>query len=675
MKKIIISLLALAIIHTASADTVYITGCTQPSGTGINSDGSYTELIPFSGGTTAFSTAVGSPARTASRYGAFSKFTNGLPFVRVTPTLGVPGGVYQVHYTHSSTANNTITNAIIGFTNAVGCTLSFTQSDAFQRKNGQPAPQNWIFLGKITNDPGVTVPAFELFVKTTNDTTTLRLLFDCMRFTLDQPCLNVSPVGVTGPLATNLPTVNVTAVDANATKITVYQDNGSGMVEIGSKTAGIIGGTESVPVTGLVQGAQVAATQTVAGQEGCVPAAGTIVGGGANPSFHLALSVRQSSVLGPVGANGTAVGSIIHFLGASSVSGGAPLDSIVISPSNDWQTVTFDRGTVLVGNSSNTIGAAVDGAGYLPNDSVSIRVFAFKTDPGTGLPIYSRIGAQSANVSSNGGFDINWTWNAVSDAEGYRLLRSSTNNSSYTNAFVDVFADNFLDSNNAWSLGNSVLPPNGQTNPSIQWNPSVGSPNTLTNEWYILESLAISIDDPQNTGPFDFYIDNIQNGTNVFQTFENAVAGRTGYVFQIPSTSGTTSGNILPTPNQGAVSNDASDGGTKSFRVQFQWNGTTATKWLRLTTSGAGNPVINLDQPVSLRLLVLPVGAPAPTPPPAPSLSVRHSGSDVILDWEGGHHLLEATEVTGPYTTNAATLAPFTNAAPADAQRFYRLKD
>src|SRR5690606_23562483 len=129
----------------------------------------------------------------------------------------------------------------------------------------------------------------------------------------------------------------------------------------------------------------------------------------------------------------------------------------------------------------------------------------------------------------------------------------------------------------------------------------------------------------------------------------------------------------LPAPNIGVVSNDAADEGTKSFRVQFQWNGTTATKWLRLTTSGVGNPVVDLDQPVSMRLLLLPVGN-SPTPPPAPSLSVSVINGNTVLNWEGAHRLLESANVEGPYTVNGATLAPYTNTT-TDVQKFYRLRD
>ena len=74
----------------ALADVVYITGATRPSGLGANTDGFYTELTSFSG-TSAFSTAVGAPARTASRFKAFSGVTNGEPFIRVFTDVGDTG--------------------------------------------------------------------------------------------------------------------------------------------------------------------------------------------------------------------------------------------------------------------------------------------------------------------------------------------------------------------------------------------------------------------------------------------------------------------------------------------------------------------------------------------------------------------------------------------------------
>src|SRR6185295_4519636 len=115
-----------------------------------------------------------------------------------------------------------------------------------------------------------------------------------------------------------------------------------------------------------------------------------------------------------------------------------------------------------------------------------------------------------------------------------------------------------------------------------------------------------------DTGPFDLYIDNLQSEGTVFQTFETAPANTTDYGFRQPSFSGTTGGSILPAPNVGEVSNAAADGGTKSFHLRFQWSGTNTAKWLRLTTSGVNNPQVNLDQPISFRLLMQPVNASLP---------------------------------------------------------------
>src|SRR5690606_11913708 len=98
------------------------------------------------------------------------------------------------------------------------------------------------------------------------------------------------------------------------------------------------------------------------------------------------------------------------------------------------------------------------------------------------------------------------------------------------------------------------------------------------------------------TGPFNIYIDNIQNGTNVFQTFETEPSGTQGYAFQAPSFSGSTSANILSSPNLGMITNITADTGENSLNVQFQWSSTAPSRWLRLTCSAAGaaaNPLVD----------------------------------------------------------------------------------
>lgn len=686
MKKPIPSVLTLALAGTlassAMADVVYITG-TGVEGQGANSDGTYTELITGSW-TSAASTAPGVPARNGSRFQFSAAFSNtihtGESAVRLTPTLGVPGGIYQIHYTHSSLANNTSQDAIAAFTAVSGGSLSFELTDAFQRRYGQPAPQQWRLLGFLTNDPGSTTPIieFRLHSSTNINSSTARFMVDCFRFTLYEPCLDVADVTVVGPLAATLPTVVVSGV-TNATQITVYQDSGSGMVPVGSRTTGIVNGNNAVPVSGLAKGAFVAATQTVNGQEGCVPTAGIMVGGGANPTIRMALSIRETPSTGPIGSAGISTSANIHFLGSSNTIAGAPGGGVVLQPSTNWQTVTFDRQTELVGNSANVQGAVqppTPGGGFFPDATVQIRVYAHRTIPSSGVTIYSQVGAESAVVTSNASFAVQWTWDAVPGADGYRLLRNVFGE---FNEYLDVTGTSLNDEyfNFFWQAAgpDAVLPNVAQNGPSVQWNPSLSNTNALPGTWGILEAIAFAIEDLTDTGPFDIYIDNLANGDTVFQDFESVVAGTTDFGFRAPRFSGTTGGNLLPAPNQGVVVSAAADTGTKSFRAHWQWSTTNANRWLRLTTSGVGNPQVNLDLPITMRVLLLPVGS-TPVPPAGPELMIVKEGDDVVLDWPGVHRLQSATSAEGPFTTiPGVTVGPYTNSPPFPPERYFRLVD
>ena len=86
-------------------------------------------------------------------------------------------------------------------------------------------------------------------------------------------------------------------------------------------------------------------------------------------------------------------------------------------------------------------------------------------------------------------------------------------------------------------------------------------------------SIALASDDLTDTGPFNIHVDDLANGTNgVFQDFEGIVAGiAAGAVFNQPGYSGTTSGNMLPAPNDGAIAGEAAFSGTKSQRVGWQF--------------------------------------------------------------------------------------------------------
>jgi hypothetical protein len=507
---------------------------------------------------------------------------------------------------------------------------------------------------------------------------------------LATPCLKTSGVIVSGPVSADLNQVIVSGVSASATGVTVYQNSGSGMTPIGSKSSGITAGNNVVTVTGLTANAIVAATQTVGGQESCVPETGILVGGGANPSIRLAYSIRETSNTGPAGAAATDFASQnLHFLGASATSGGAPIDAPAIQPSNGWQTVTFQRGHATVSDTANVTGQIGDGSsgGYSGGTVVAIEVFAYRDINGT--RVYSLNGIQSSSVTSNDVFSVNWTWNAVPDADGYRVFRNSSGD--YVEV-IDVPTAGFSDTSSGWDFDtpDNTQPKTAQIDPSIQWNGTgSGTTNNLTSPWGILEGLAFSIDSTTNTGPFDLYIDNIKNGSTVIQDFENAVAGTTDFGFRQPSFSGTTSGSILPSPNVGVVTDSVADTGSKSFHVRFQWSGTNVSKWLRLTTSGvgtstaSGNPLVNLDDPISVRLLLLPVGTPLPPAPAAPVLSVSNTDGKAVLNWSGAHLVMTSTNVAGPYTNAPAsagapaydpTPAPYTNLVN-EPKRFFRLKD
>jgi hypothetical protein len=137
------------------------------------------------------------------------------------------------------------------------------------------------------------------------------------------------------------------------------------------------------------------------------------------------------------------------------------------------------------------------------------------------------------------------------------------------------------------------------------------------NQYGTLEGFAFAMDDLTDTGPFEIYIDNIRNGTTMIQDFEGQTPG--SYVmFYQPSYSGSTSGNLLNTPNASTISTNNSANGTNSDHITWQFNGLGAGKWVRINTANTGggatatpNPVVDLTQPIIADFLVLPVGASA----------------------------------------------------------------
>ena len=567
----LLALLAAVGASSVLADIVYVTArpspCTVTANCpGPNMDGTYTEnSFPSLGDYGAVGTASGHPQTTVARtYISSPEITDPNAGVTLTPTLGVAGAVYQIDYNFNSAAGNTSTNVVMTATCTAGGILSFSTTDKFQRSFGNPANQ-WQFMGFLTNDIGSTTPTIEFrYLSGTVSgagspaSAANRMLFDCWRFTLVQPCLSIPVVNVTGPLATNISTVTVTNISNTATQINVYQDAGSGMTNIGSLAVSSPGTSTNVTVTGLVKGAQISATQVVGGQEGCVQTTGPLVGGGANPSIRIVLTVRENTALtGPIGAAGS--GGVVSFLGASSLlSGGAPEQGVVLQPSTAWQTVSFTNG-------------------------------------------------------------------------------------------VD---------------------------PLITWAGTPATPGVWTGPFGAMDGVAIACEG--DNGPYQIYFDDFANGTTVFQDFESQPANAIAYAFSQPSFSGSSIGVLSPLPNDSRVVNTAAASGTKSMRLQFQFGNNEVRNWVRLVTTGNSgapvNPQLDVNEPISFKVLLLPPGA-TPTPPTPPTLTATLLGGQPVLNWTGGHRLQASSEVSGTYTNiPGVTLGPWTNNLPA-SQKFFRLVD
>jgi len=523
--------------------------------------------------TSAVSLAPGKPTTPGARYFS-SSFSNAVPDfgVQLSPPLTVTGAVYKVYHVFSSAAGNVSSNIILGFTNVSGCDLSFTTSEKFQSKYGVAVGgiNPWQFLGYVTNYPDTSSPLIGIYYVggVVDAGLQQRLLLDTFLF-VDDACTDVPQPSILGSYITTDASVIVTNVDAAATSIKVYQYLDGAWTLIGEKTSGIVTNANTVTVSGLVKGGQLAATQTINGKEGCLWGVPTgIVVGSVNPRIRLALSLRETASTNVGGSGSTASGNI-HFLGVTNRLSSAPgYPGRVLYPSNSvWQTVTFQRG---------------------PD-------FSNPVDPSI-------------------------KWNSASG---------------------DPFA--------------------------------VGTLNCITSNYCVIDALAFAIDDLTSTGPFDIYLDTIQNGPVTFYTFENSIAGATDVGFRAPNFSGTTSGNLAGSPNSASVVNFAAYEGNKSIRLRFAYNGTANTKWVRLTASGVGNPVVDMNEPITIRFLFVPSGGLMPPVPTPPALSLNKLGDNSVLVWTGGHNLQSAPSLSDIFTNvPGVTLGPWTNTF-SDPQRFFRL--
>jgi hypothetical protein len=194
--------------------------------------------------------------------------------------------------------------------------------------------------------------------------------------------------------------------------------------------------------------------------------------------------------------------------------------------------------------------------------------------------------------------------------------------------------------------------------PEFTFNGSPGLPDS--NPYAVLGGIAFSVENVTNTGPFNLYIDNIMNGEVMIQDFESATNGQSQVFLQNPTTATIPVSGLISQPDISVVTTNNADTGAKSLRFSWQWAAVADNIWIRALTAGSGtpNPVIDLSKPISMRVLLLPVGT--------PNGNLTVSAMTNVFAYPGANASFTATASgPGPFTyqwfTNGVAITDATN--------------
>ncbi len=164
-----------------------------------------------------------------------------------------------------------------------------------------------------------------------------------------------------------------------------------------------------------------------------------------------------------------------------------------------------------------------------------------------------------------------------------------------------------VDPNGCWQTV-TVTP---GVDPTGQFQGAVALPDA--NSFAALAGLGFELGEAGDTGPFEIYIDNIVNGDSVIEDFESYTNGQPEVLFAGPASAGILGGDSIAYPRISEVSTANADTGTKSLRYFWQFKDNLTTLWQRAQASGNGSaktyPIVDLSKPISVRVLVLPVGS------------------------------------------------------------------
>ena len=479
-------------------------------------------------------------------------------------------------------------------------------------------------------------------------------------------CTTVANVGITSPVYDNATTVTVTGCDVTATTIKVYH----GATLLGSHAGGAA--TEVVTVSALTAGWVITADQTVGGQEGCSS------GAGVGSATVLPICASVANVAGPFSGplNGGAATIIVNGVNASATTVKVYQGGILVGMAAGGAT------TVAVPVTGLTKGSILNATQVIGGQESCLSSAPSSTPVGSGSPKALRFAIGLRNTTGAIGplgTDGGTLLGAISGPI-YIVGGNNCNFGQYTGAPQNIPAKNIITASGNWQTLNFSW--SGSGGSDLTWNGSSNVAGTPAGNasgggtWAVLEGLYIVPDDATDTGEYKLYIDNVVNGTQgVLEDFEAAIVGDVDFTFDHPSLSGTTSNSLLIPPNTTVVTAAQADTFAQSEFVNFQFNSVNAGNWLRLTTfnaygptpfNGKGNPSVDITQPITMRVLLLP-----------PTLNVsRPDATHLTFTWTGTDLLQSATDlINGPWTTLSPGTSPTTiTIDPNTPQKFYRLK-
>src|SRR3954468_18599173 len=122
-------------------------------------------------------------------------------------------------------------------------------------------------------------------------------------------------------------------------------------------------------------------------------------------------------------------------------------------------------------------------SGYTANGSThSIRIFPYKYVSGVQVFSMGYLDVSVADDNSFSTYAIEWSWDAVPGADGYRVLKSDPGHGLAFDYSVDITNTNFIDSFSAYFAGGSTVTPNDLSpasdgDPVYLWQDQSGNGN------------------------------------------------------------------------------------------------------------------------------------------------------------------------------------------------------